>query len=52
MVDFDPENGTMSLDESFRDPGSIMPGVSFLRDDWPHGITRDAIPHGVVFSVE
>lgn len=50
MLDFDPDTGRMSLDSRFGDPASIFPGVSMLRDEWPHGMSRDAIPHGVVFS--
>ncbi|HUF11236.1 MAG TPA: selenium-binding protein SBP56-related protein, partial [Rhodothermales bacterium] len=50
MLDFDPDTGRMTLDTRFGDPDSIFPGVSMLRDEWPHGTTRDAIPHGVVFS--
>ncbi|HEX9659095.1 MAG TPA: selenium-binding protein SBP56-related protein [Rhodothermales bacterium] len=50
MVDFDPDTGRMTLDTRFGDPDSIFPGVSMLRDEWPHGTSRDAIPHGVVFS--
>ncbi|MFV1980532.1 MAG: hypothetical protein ACC655_05200 [Rhodothermia bacterium] len=52
IVDFDRTSGRMALDELFSDKGSIFPGVSFRRDHWPHGTTRDAIPHGVVFSRE
>lgn len=50
IVNFDPESAQMELDTRFHDEGSIFPGVSMLRDTWPHGTTRDAIPHGVVFS--
>ena len=52
IVDFDPTTGRMSLDERFSDKDTIFPGVSFRRDHWPHGTTRDALPHGVVFSRE
>jgi len=50
IIDFDPATGAMQLDERFRDRDSIFPGVSMLRDEWPRGVTRDAIPHGVVFG--
>ncbi len=50
LIDFDRETAEMTLVERFRDSDSIFPGVSFLRDEWPHGTTRDAIPHGVVFG--
>lgn len=52
IVNFDPDSGRMTLDKRFTDKDSIMPGVSFRRDHWPHGTTRDALPHGVVFSTE
>lgn len=46
----DPATGSLSLDESFRDPGSDRPGVSFERAEWPHGRTGAARPHGTVFD--
>ena len=50
LANLDPTTGKMSLDERFRGPGSQEVGVSFTREEWPHGRTGDAIPHGVVFS--
>lgn len=52
IVDVDRESGKLTLDERFREENAIIPGVSFRRNNWPHGATRDAIPHGVVFSIE
>lgn len=44
------ESGKLSLDEAFREEGSNRPGFSFDREQWPHGKTGKAIPHGAVFS--
>jgi len=46
----DKESGKLSLDETFREEGSSQPGISFDREQWPHGKTGKAIPHGAVFS--
>lgn len=46
----DPDTGTLSLEEGFRDPGSDRPGVSFERREWPHGASGPARPHGAVFG--
>lgn len=49
IVNVDSVTGVLSLDERFGgDDG--LPGVSFLRDEWPHGATGPGDPHGVVFS--
>jgi hypothetical protein len=50
MVRLDPETGSLEWDATFRDPGAPDPGVSFLRDSWPHGSAGPALPHGAVFS--
>ncbi|MGA7381989.1 MAG: hypothetical protein WBX03_14155, partial [Terriglobales bacterium] len=50
MVNFDPQTGALTLDKSFRDPGSDKPGVSMDGKSWPHGFKGDAYPHGTVFS--
>ena len=47
---FDSATGTLSWDETFRDPDTGRLGVSFDRPSWPHGTTGPAAPHGVVFS--
>lgn len=50
IVRLDPETGGLTLDTTFRDPGSMEPGVSFRRVSWPHGPAGPALPHGAVFS--
>ncbi len=50
IVHLDPKTGEITLDEGFRTPGNDQPGVSFLREDWLHGSTGVAHPHGAVFS--
>jgi hypothetical protein len=50
ILNFDPEKGSLSVDEKFRDPGSDQPGVSMDGKTWPHGFTGDAYGHGAVFS--
>lgn len=50
VVNFDPTNGALALDERFRDAGSARPGVSLSQKAWPHGFTGTVIPHGTVFS--
>lgn len=50
IVRLDPDSGTLTLDERFRAAGASGPGVSFLRDQWLHGSTGNAHPHGAVFS--
>jgi len=50
VINFDPANGSLALDERFRDAGADRPGVSFAARKWPHGFSGTAIPHGTVFS--
>jgi hypothetical protein len=50
MATLDPETGKLAWDDTFRDPGSSVPGVTFQRDEWPHGAAGPARPHGAVFS--
>jgi hypothetical protein len=47
----DPK-GKLSLDESFREPGASVPGISFNRQEWPHGRTGPAVVHGALFGPE
>ena len=35
---------------SMRDFFATSPGVYFGRDNWPHGRTGSAVPHGAVFA--
>lgn len=51
VVTLDPASGALALDERFRDAGADVPGVTFDRPAWPHGVTGPAIPHGAVFSL-
>ena len=50
MVNFDPNTGSVKLDDHFRDPGSDRPGVSMDGKSWPHGFHGNAYAHGTVFS--
>jgi hypothetical protein len=50
LINFDPANGALSLDERFRDPDSARPGVDLNGKTWPHGFSGKALPHGTVFS--
>lgn len=50
VVDVDPQTGALSIDETFREPGSDHPGISFEREEWPHGRTGRAWMHGAVFG--
>lgn len=50
IVDFDPETGALGLDSAFTSAGTDRPGVSFVRDAWPHGASGPGDPHGAVFS--
>jgi hypothetical protein len=47
---FDPGKGTLSIDQTFRDSGSTVPGISFDREQWPHGKGGRAIVHGALFG--
>jgi DNA-binding beta-propeller fold protein YncE len=49
MLRFDEETGALGLDERFRDERTDDVGVSFDREEWPHGRTGPARPHGVLF---
>jgi hypothetical protein len=49
LARIDPRNGGLSLDQTFRSPGAAEPGISFNRDQWPHGRVGKAVPHGAVF---
>lgn len=50
LVALDQRTGALKIDDSFRDEGASVPGVSFSRERWPHGVTGNAVPHGSVFS--
>lgn len=46
----DPSSGRLSWDERFRDAGSARRGVSFDRQEWPHGNAAHAIAHAALFG--
>jgi len=50
MLNFDPQTGSLKLDDRFRDAGSDKAGVSMDGKSWPHGFHGDAYAHGTVFS--
>lgn len=50
MLRFDRKSGTLTLDDGFRNEGSIRPGFSLSNIDWPHGFRGTGLPHGAVFS--
>lgn len=50
LVRVDRETGALELDESFGEPGAEILGVDFGRQEWQHGATGEAVPHGSVFS--
>lgn len=50
ILNFDPATGALSIDESFRDPGSTRPGINLSNRTWPNGFVGTAAPHGTVFS--
>jgi len=50
IINFDPANGQLALDEKFHDAGSTAVGVNLSGKSWPHGFTGKAMPHGTVFS--
>ena len=50
LVNFNPENGALAMDERFRDAGATSPGIDLSGKTWPHGFTGRAVPHGTVFS--
>lgn len=50
LVMLDQRTGALRLDTSFRDAGAAVAGVTFARDQWPHGAKGHAVPHGSVFA--
>ena len=48
LLEIDPVSGKLSLVESFRSADHPF-GLSFDREDWPHGETGPAYGHGAVF---
>jgi len=50
LARFDSNKGAPSLDQTFRAPGATVVGISFDRQDWPHGKGSRAIVHGALFG--
>ena len=50
VMNFNPDNGQLIMDERFRDAGGTQAGVNLSARTWPHGFTGSAAPHGTVFS--
>jgi len=50
LARLDRATGALHLDTSFKTRGAEQPGVDFAREQWPHGPTGRAIPHGAVFN--
>jgi hypothetical protein len=50
VVRFDAEQGKLTLDQTFHEAGSAVPGINFDREQWPHGKTGRAIVHGALFG--
>lgn len=44
------EKGQLTIDRSFRDSGSAIPGLNFTRDNWPHGNAGPAVVHAALFG--
>jgi hypothetical protein len=49
MLQMDTVSGRLTFDYTFHDRGDDRPGVSFEREQWPHGHTGRGVPHGSVF---
>jgi hypothetical protein len=47
---FDPASGALTMDERFREEGSIEAGFRLDNKAWPHGGNTKGIPHGAVFG--
>jgi hypothetical protein len=50
LADLDRTTGALNLDTTFKAPGAAHAGIYFGRDQWPHGPTGPAVPHGAVFA--
>jgi hypothetical protein len=49
LLALDPLTGALEFDRSFRDEVTRSVGVDFNRENWPHGRTGPARPHGMMF---
>ncbi len=50
LAQLDQESGRLRWVDSFHDPASTRPGVSFARDAWPDGHRGPASPHAAMFA--
>jgi hypothetical protein len=50
IAKIDPEKGSLIVDQTFREPGAKVAGLSFDRQQWPHGKGGRAIVHGALFG--
>jgi hypothetical protein len=48
MALIDSTTGKLRWDESFRSSDGAL-GVSFVREQWPHGATGEAFGHAALF---
>lgn len=52
VAKFDTEKRSLSLDQSFHEPGSSIAGISFDPYQWPDGKAGSAVVHGALFGPE
>lgn len=50
IVRINSKTGKLSVDETFNEKKATKPGITFDREEWPHGKSGRGIPHGAVFS--
>ena len=50
MARLDRTTGAVEIDTTFKAPGAARAGVYFGREQWPHGASGPAVPHGAVFA--
>lgn len=50
LARLDRATGALELDTTFKAPGARQAGVYFGREQWPHGATGPAVPHGAIFA--
>jgi hypothetical protein len=50
IANIDKATGKLTLDETFREKGARYAGLDFNREQWPHGVTGEALVHGALFG--
>ncbi len=50
LAHLDRTTGVLEVDTTFKASGTAQAGVYFGREQWPHGVTGPAVPHGAVFA--